>query len=228
MTKYKVFKDCIDKENWLCQVTNEEYITMLINILVQTYPEATTELHYGSPYTFVIAVLLSAQTTDKAVNKATEKLFKIANSPQAMLALGINNITQYIKSIGLHNSKAKHIIELSEILVNKYNSEIPLNRDILESLPGIGRKSANVIMNQLCDAPYIAVDTHVMRLSHRLKLVSDKAKTPLAIETELYNNIPVKFHNKISNLLVLHGRYTCKAKNPKCRTCSLYDYCPLT
>ena len=228
MSKYKIFRDCIDKENWLSNVTFSEYVTTIINILVQTYPKATTELNYNNPYTFAIAVLLSAQATDKSVNKATEQLFKIVDNPQAMLKLGIDALCQYIKSIGLHNTKARHIIELSNILVDKYNSEIPLERDILESLPGIGRKSANVIMNQLCNAPYIAVDTHVMRLSHRLQLVNDKAKTPLAIEIELYNNIPTKFHSKISNLLVLHGRYVCKAGKPKCRTCTLRDYCLLT
>ncbi len=228
MSRYKVFKDCIEKENWYNETAFSEYVSTIINILIKTYPNATTELNYQNTYTFVIAVLLSAQATDKSVNKATSELFKIANNPQAMLNIGIDRIRKHIKSIGLHNTKAKHVIELSQVLVDKYKSQVPLERDILETLPGIGRKGANVIMNQLCNAPYIAVDTHVMRLSHRLKLVDDKAKTPLAIETELYRNIPAVFHSKISNLLVLHGRYVCKAGKPKCRTCPIHDYCPLT
>jgi endonuclease-3 len=228
MARYKVFKDCIDKENWYNNISFTEYATKIVNILTKTYPNARTELDYLNSYTFVIAVLLSAQATDKSVNKATCKLFKMANNPQAMLNLGLNGIREYIKSIGLHNTKAKHIMELSQILCDKYNAQVPLDRDTLEALPGIGRKSANVIMNQLCNAPYIAVDTHVMRLSHRLRLVNDKAKNPLAVEKELYRNIPAMFHCRISNLLVLHGRYICTAKKPKCRTCPLCNYCPLT
>lgn len=228
MAIYTIFERCIDKENWLMEMSIHQYASKVIKVLKRTYPNATTELEYTNSYTFLVAVLLSAQATDKSVNKATAKLFKIVDNPEAMLQLGIDGIRSYIKSIGLYNTKAKHIIELSKILVNQYNSQVPRNRDILETLPGIGRKSANVITNKLYKDPYIAVDTHVIRLTHRLRLVSDKAKTPLEIENELYKNIPSNFHSEISDLLVLHGRYVCKAHNPKCRTCPLHDYCPMT
>lgn len=228
MALYKIFESCIDKENWLLKTPLSDYIKIILDVLDKTYTNATTELQYTNPYTFLVAVLLSAQATDKSVNKATVNLFKIADNPQTMVQLGIDGLLPYIKSIGLHNTKAKHIIELSQILVDQYNSQVPLERDVLETLPGIGRKSANVITNKLCNAPYIAVDTHVMRLSHRLGFVSDKTKTPIEIESELYKNVQSKFHSKVSDLLVLHGRYVCKAVKPKCRTCPLHDYCRMT
>ncbi len=228
MSSNKVFKSCIDKENWLLTISLSDYIKTILELLDSIYPNATTELRFTNPYTFLIAVLLSAQATDKSVNKATVELFKIADNPKAMLNLGVGKLLQYIKNIGLHNTKAKHIIELSRILIDKYQSQVPLERDVLETLPGIGRKSANVIVNKLCNAPYIAVDTHVMRLSHRLGFVSNKAKTPIEVENELYKNTPSNFHLKVSDLLVLHGRYVCKSAKPKCRTCPLHDYCRMT
>lgn len=224
----KNFSSCLDKENWLVYTPFQEYVTTVLTELSKAYPNVKTELYYKNPYTFLIAVLLSAQATDKSVNKVTEKLFDIADNPQAMLELGLDKLKTYIKTIGLYNAKSGYIINISQDLVNEYNSKVPLNRDILETFPGIGRKSANVIMNTLCNAPYIAVDTHVMRLAHRLNLVSQKVKTPLAIENELYKNVPKNFHIKVSNLLVMHGRYVCKAIKPKCRVCPIRKICPIT
>lgn len=182
-----------------------------------------TELAYINEFTFCVAVILSAQSTDKAVNKATSELFQVINTPNDMLALGEEKLKQYIKSIGLYNNKAKNILLLSKILVQNFNSTIPRDRDTLEKLPGIGRKSANVIVNNLFGKPYIAVDTHVLRVSNRLGL-SDKT-TPLGVENDLMTIVPVKYHKDASNLLVLHGRYICIAKKPKCAECIINDLC---
>ena len=191
--------------------------------LTSLFPSVSSELNSINTYTFLIAVLLSAQTKDKSVNVITEKLFKVASTPEQMLELGLNNLKDYIKTIGLYNNKAKNIIELSKILVSKYNSEVPLNRKALESLPGIGRKSANVILNNICNAPYIAVDTHVSRVSKRLGLTDNTNVNK--IEEDLYKVIPSRYYTTASNLLVMHGRYTCTAKNPKCSKCVLQDIC---
>lgn len=191
--------------------------------LTSLFPSVSSELNSINNYTFLIAVLLSAQTKDKSVNAITEKLFKVASTPEQMLELGLNNLKDYVKTIGLYNNKAKNIIELSKILVEQYNSEVPLNRKSLESLPGIGRKSANVILNNICNAPYIAVDTHVSRVSKRLGLTDNTNVNK--IEEDLYKVIPSKYHTTASDLLVMHGRYTCTAKNPKCNRCVLQDIC---
>lgn len=186
-------------------------------------PSPETELNAPNNYTFSIAVLLSAQTTDKAVNKATKELFKIADSPEKMIAIGVEKLIEHIKNLGLFNNKAKNIIKLSEILIEKHNSMIPDNIEELEKLPGIGRKSANVILNHLFGQNTIAVDTHVLRVSNRLGL--SKSKTPNDVEKDLLNVIPKKFHKNASDWLVLHGRYICLAKKPKCEECFLYDLC---
>ncbi|NCB49010.1 MAG: endonuclease III [Clostridia bacterium] len=186
-------------------------------------PNPKTELIYYNAYTFCLAVLLSAQTTDKAVNKATEELFKISNTPSKMINLGIDALKNHIKTLGLFNNKAKNIILLSEKLIKEYDSEIPNSRDLLETLPGIGRKSANVIMSELFDAEYIAVDTHVLRVSNRIGLT--KSTTPLDVEKDLSEIVPKEFHKNTSNWLVLHGRYICTARNPKCHECFLNDLC---
>lgn len=191
--------------------------------LTSLFPSVSSELNSINTYTFLIAVLLSAQTKDKSVNVITEKLFKVASTPEQMLELGLNNLKDYIKTIGLYNNKAKNIIELSKILVDQYNSVVPLNREALESLPGIGRKSANVILNNICNAPYIAVDTHVARVSKRLGLTENTNVNK--IEKDLYKIIPNKYHTTASDLLVMHGRYTCTAKNPKCNKCILRNIC---
>ena len=191
--------------------------------LTSLFPSVSSELNSINNYTFLIAVLLSAQTKDKSVNTITEKLFKVASTPEQMLKLGLNNLKDYIKTIGLYNNKARNIIELSKILVEQYNSEVPLNRNSLELLPGIGRKSANVILNNICNAPYIAVDTHVPRVSKRLGLTDNTNVNK--IEEDLYKIIPSRYHTTASDLLVMHGRYTCTAKNPKCTKCILKDIC---
>lgn len=195
----------------------------IMRLLSSLFPSVSSELISINPYTFLVAVLLSAQTKDKSVNVITDKLFKVASSPEQMIVLGLNKLKDYIRTIGLYNNKANNIIALSEILVEKYNSEVPLNREVLETLPGIGRKSANVILNKLCNAPYIAVDTHVSRVSKRLGLTNNT--NVLKIEEDLYKVIPSKYHVTASNLLVMHGRYTCTAKCPKCDKCVLKDIC---
>lgn len=200
--------------------------TLVSEIIVRLnalFPSVSSELNSINNYTFLIAVLLSAQTKDKSVNIVTKELFKVASTPEQMLSLGLEKLKEYIRTIGLYNNKAKNIINLSQILVNDYNSEVPLNRDLLEKLPGIGRKSANVILNNICNAPYIAVDTHVARVSKRLGLTNNT--NVKRIEEDLYKVIPSKYHNKASNLLVMHGRYTCTARKPKCNSCALSDIC---
>lgn len=188
-------------------------------------PNPISELIAPNNFAFCIAVLLSAQTTDKAVNKATIELFKIADTPKKMLDLGIDKLKKYIKSIGLYNNKAKNVMLLSQKLIESYNSELPQTRDELEKLPGIGRKSANVISNRLFGTDDIAVDTHVLRVSNRIGL--SKSKTPLDVERDLIKVIPQKFHRNASDWIVLHGRYICTAKKPKCNECFLFDLCEM-
>ncbi|MDR0630432.1 MAG: endonuclease III [Holosporales bacterium] len=195
----------------------------IFNRLRSCNPNPTSELVAKNEYTFCVAVLLSAQTTDKAVNSATKSLFEIADTPTKMLALGVEKLSKYIKTLGLYNNKARNIVLLSEILVNKYHSHIPENRGELEKLPGIGRKSANVILNRLFKMEFIAVDTHVLRVSKRLALT--KSHTPLAVENDLMQAIPKEFHKNASDWLVLHGRYICTAKTPNCLNCLLEDLC---
>ena len=184
-----------------------------------------SELQYKNPYTFAVSVLLSAQATDKSVNLATPALFEIADNPADMLALGLNELKHYIRTIGLFNSKAKHIMEMSQTLIEKFNATLPHTRDELMQLSGIGRKSANVILNELYGAPTIAVDTHVLRLTHRLNLVPDSVVSPEDTEAELERIIPQKYKPYVSNYLVLFGRYYCKAINPQCSGCLLAKFC---
>jgi endonuclease-3 len=183
----------------------------------------TTELEYASEYEFLVAVVLSAQTTDVQVNKVTEKLFLRCRTMDDVLNLGLEGLQQEIRSIGLYKNKAKNILALTKILKERFNSTVPNSPEELESLPGVGRKTANVVLNNLFHKPAIAVDTHVLRLSKRLGL-SD-GKTPLQVEEDLNDIIPVEYKKDVSNLLVLHGRYTCKAKRPKCSACVLRDLC---
>lgn len=201
----------------------EKKIKKLCEIFECTMPNPTTELNFTNKYTFSIAVILSAQSTDKSVNKITNELFKVINVPQDTVKLGEEKLKNYIKSIGLYNNKAKNIIALSKTLIEKFNSELPLERDVLETLPGIGRKSANVIMNQICQAPFIAVDTHVKRTVNRIGITS--SLSPISIENDLIKIIPAQYHKNISNWLVLHGRYICMAKKPSCDTCKIRDIC---
>ncbi len=189
----------------------------------ETNPNPKCELNYTNAYTLAIAVLLSAQSTDKGVNKATAELFKIADTPQKMLSLGDENLKKYIKTIGLYNTKANNIMRMAKILCEQYNGQLPLNMDKLQQLPGIGRKTANVILNVWVDLPTIAVDTHVFRVAHRLGL-SD-GKTPFEVEQDLAKIIPVEYHKNLNHWFVLFGRYHCKAKNPLCSDCKLKPFC---
>ncbi len=197
----------------------------LLKLFEQNIGDKKSELNYKNPYTFAVAVLLSAQATDKSVNIATNKLFEIADTPTSMIALGESKLKGYIKTIGLFNTKAKHIIEMSKILVHDFNSVLPNTVNNLMKLPGIGRKSANVILNELYGTPTIGVDTHVLRLVHRLDLVPSSSITPLQVENDLNNIIPSKYKPFISNYLVLFGRYICRAKNPLCDNCYIKKFC---
>ena len=182
-----------------------------------------TELSYSSPYTLLIAVILSAQSTDKSVNNVTSKLFKVVSSPREMIDLGENKLKNLIKTIGLFNTKAKNIILTSQILVENFNSEVPKTRDKLESLPGVGRKTANVVLNEAFGFPTIAVDTHIFRLSNRIGL--SKGKNPLEVELDLEKNIPEKWKKHAHHWLILHGRYVCKARRPACGDCGITNIC---
>lgn len=181
-----------------------------------------SELNYHNAYTLLVAIVLSAQSTDKGVNKATTKLFAIADTPQKMLKIGIDKLKEHIKTIGLYNNKAKNIIELSKRLVDETNGEIPQDRDFLESLPGVGRKTANVLLNVWWDQPTVAVDTHVLRLARRLEL-SD-GNTPLSVENDL-NKLPDEYKRHLNHWLVLFGRYVCKAQKPNCQNCPVSKFC---
>jgi len=187
-------------------------------------PDPRTELEYKTPFTLLVAVVLSAQATDKSVNKATEKLYQVADTPQQMLALGEAGLTPFIASIGLFRTKAKNVIALSRIIVEKYAGQVPLEREALMALPGVGRKTASVVLNELNIEPAIAVDTHVFRVAHRLKLSS--GKTPDQVEADLMAIVPQDGLTRAHHWLILHGRYTCVARKPKCRECLVADLCP--
>lgn len=186
-------------------------------------PNPKCELNFTSPYTLMVAIILSAQATDKGVNKATPALFAVADNPKDMLNLGEKNLKEYIKTIGLYNNKAKNIIAMSEKLLLNFDGELPKNRKLLESLPGVGRKSANVFLNVLYNEPTLAVDTHVFRVSNRTGLAT--GKTPLEVEEKLEKVVPEKYKYGASHWLVLHGRYICTAKKPKCSECPVADLC---
>ena len=183
-----------------------------------------TELAYKSPYELVVAVALSAQATDVSVNKATDRLFKVADTPQAMLALGEAGLKPFISSIGLYNTKARNVIRMAEILIAEHGGEVPLVREHLQALPGVGRKTASVVLNELRVEPAIAVDTHVFRVSHRLGL--SIAKTPDKVEAELMAVIAPPYLTRAHHWLILHGRYVCVARRPKCEKCPVADLCP--
>lgn len=186
-------------------------------------PHPTTELQFSTPFELLIAVLLSAQATDVGVNKATAKLFPVANTPQAMLDLGLEGIMQYTRTIGLYKTKSKHIIETCKILVQQYGGEIPHTREELEALPGVGRKTANVVLNTAFRQPVMAVDTHIFRVANRTKLAP--GKNVREVEDKLMKFIPKEFLLDAHHWLILHGRYTCKAQKPQCSKCLIYDLC---
>jgi endonuclease-3 len=186
--------------------------------------EPRTELEFLSPFTLLVAVVLSAQATDKSVNKATEKLFAVAATPAKMAALGEAKLVPFIASIGLFRTKARNVIKLSQILLEQYGGEVPLKREALEALPGVGRKTASVVLNELRIEPAIAVDTHVFRVAHRLKLSA--GKTPSEVEADLMAIVPQPYLTRAHHWLILHGRYVCLARKPKCEACLISDLCP--
>ena len=198
-------------------------ILEIMRIFEQENSNPQCELHFHNPYTLLVAVMLSAQSTDKGVNKATEALFKIADSPQKMLDLGLDKLKDYIKTIGLYNNKAKNIMEMSRQLVADFGGEVPSDRDVLTTLAGVGRKTANVVMNVWYHKPTLAVDTHVMRISHRLDF--SQGKTPLEVEKDLLKVLPEDLIINTNHWLVLFGRYTCKAQRPFCENCPISAYC---
>ena len=195
----------------------------MFELLARDNPEPKSELNYTNAFTLLVAIVLSAQSTDKGVNKATEALFKVADTPQKMLDLGIDGLKEYIKTIGLFNNKAKNVIAMSEKLVNDFGGEVPESQEALESLPGVGHKTANVLRNVWFGKPTMAVDTHVFRLAHRLGLSS--GKTVEAVEKDLLKQLPEKYLMYANHWLVLHGRYVCKAQKPKCGECLLAQLC---
>lgn len=186
-------------------------------------PKPTTELNYSNPFELLIAVILSAQATDKGVNKATDKLFPVANTPQAILDLGVDGLKEYIKTIGLFNSKAENIIKTCRDLIEKHNGEVPEDRDALEALAGVGRKTANVVMNTAFGHPTIAVDTHIFRVSNRTNFAP--GKNVVQVEEKLLKVVPDEFKVDVHHWLILHGRYTCVARKPRCGSCIIEDLC---
>lgn len=201
----------------------QENIERLFALLQQDNPHPTTELNYTSTFELLIAVMLSAHTTDISVNKATPALFRRANNPGKMFKLGEDQLKQYINSVGLYNSKAAHIIQTCQLLINKHQGQVPQTREELEELPGVGRKTANVVLNTAFGHKTIAVDTHIFRVANRTGLA--KGKTPLAIEKQLLERVPAQYIKNAHHWLILHGRYICKARQPLCWKCALKDLC---
>ncbi len=202
---------------------NKNQLNEIFRRFTENKPNPRIELDYTSPYTLLIAVVLSAQSTDKGVNKATPALFEVADTPQKMVELGLDKLKSYIKTIGLYNAKGKNIIALSQMLIDKYNGEVPANFEELQKLPGVGRKSAKVMLHSIWNHPVIAVDTHVFRVSNRIGLCNEK--NPLKTELALEKTIPMKWKDKAHHWLVLHGRYVCKARKPECDRCLINDLC---
>ena len=202
---------------------NAEKRFKIFQRLRNAIPEPTTELEHSSTFELLIAVILSAQATDKGVNIATRKLYAVANTPQAILDLGVEGVESYIKTIGLYHAKAKNVIGCCKMLLEKHQGEVPDSREALEALPGVGRKTANVILNTAFDQPTIAVDTHLFRLGNRTKLAT--GKNVLQVEKKYLKTIPKEFLKDAHHLLILHGRYTCTARNPKCGECCIVDLC---
>ncbi|WP_100655698.1 endonuclease III [Alteromonas flava] len=186
-------------------------------------PHPTTELNFSTPFELLVAVTLSAQATDVGVNKATAKLFPVANTPEAIYALGVDGLKEYIKTIGLYNSKAENVIKACKILIDEHNSQVPEDRAALEALPGVGRKTANVVLNTAFGWPTIAVDTHIFRVSNRTKFAMGKNVD--LVEQKLIKVVPAEFKVDVHHWLILHGRYTCVARKPRCGSCIIEDLC---
>ena len=202
---------------------NKQQIGPFFATLQAVNPHPQTELEYTSVFELLCAVLMSAQATDVSVNKVTRVLFKVANTPEKLFALGVARLENHIKTIGLYKSKAKHLIETSKILIEQFNSEVPRTRIELESLPGVGRKTANVVLNCAFNEPTMAVDTHIFRVSNRVGLA--KGKTPLEVELGLLKRIPPEYLLHAHHWLILHGRYVCKARTPVCQACGVSTFC---
>lgn len=205
---------------------NRDKRIAIFSTLRDLNPSPDTELHYENPFELLIAVILSAQATDISVNKATDKLYPVAATPEAIYALGVAGLKPYIRTIGLFNSKAENIIKTCRILIDLFHSEVPRTRDELESLPGVGRKTANVILNTAFGEPTIAVDTHIFRVSNRTGIA--KGKTPFEVEKRLVRLTPEEFRKDAHHWLILHGRYTCKARKPLCGACPVIEWCEYT
>lgn len=202
---------------------NKEKRIEILKRLRAANPHPTTELNFSSPFELLIAVILSAQATDKGVNKATDKLFPVANTPQAILALGVDGLKEYIKTIGLFNSKAENIIKTCRDLIEKHNGEVPEDRAALEALAGVGRKTANVVLNTAFGHPTIAVDTHIFRVCNRTGFAL--GKDVVKVEEKLIKVVPAEFKVDVHHWLILHGRYTCVARKPRCGACMIEDFC---
>ncbi|WP_456379242.1 endonuclease III [Thiolapillus sp.] len=202
---------------------NQQKRREIFQRLREDNPNPTTELNYNSPFELLVAVILSAQATDISVNKATARLFPVANTPRGILDLGEDGLKEYIKTIGLYNGKAKNIIATCRILLEKHGGEVPDNRKDLEALPGVGRKTANVVLNTAFGHPTMAVDTHIFRVSNRTGIA--RGKTVLEVEKKLLRHIPKEFLHNAHHWLILHGRYTCIARKPRCGSCIIEDLC---
>lgn len=202
---------------------NKEKRHEILTRLRDANPNPTTELNYSSPFELLIAVILSAQATDVGVNKATDKLYPVANTPETIFALGVEGLKEYIKTIGLFNAKAENVIKTCKILIEQHGSQVPENREALEALPGVGRKTANVVLNTAFGWPTIAVDTHIFRVSNRTKLAMGKNVDK--VEEKLLKVVPAEFKIDVHHWLILHGRYTCIARKPRCGSCIIEDLC---
>jgi endonuclease-3 len=200
-----------------------ERVAQIFARLAAANPEPVGELEYANPYTLLVAVVLSAQATDASVNKATRGLFRAADQPEKMVALGEGRVQEHIKTIGLYRNKAKNVIALSQKLIDEHGGEVPREREALEALPGVGRKTANVVLNIAFGEPTLAVDTHVFRVAHRLDLAS--GKTPFEVEMGLLKVIPERYLRHAHHWLILHGRYICQARKPRCDACVVNDLC---
>ncbi|WP_016955713.1 endonuclease III [Catenovulum agarivorans] len=202
---------------------NKEKRLEILTRLRDANPHPTTELEFSTPFELLVAVTLSAQATDVGVNKATRKLFPVANTPEKIIELGLDGLKSYIKTIGLYNSKAENVMKACKMLVEKHNSQVPEDRDALEALPGVGRKTANVVLNTAFGWPTIAVDTHIFRVSNRTKFAMGKNVD--LVEQKLLKVVPKEFKVDVHHWLILHGRYTCVARKPRCGSCIIEDLC---
>lgn len=202
---------------------NKQKRTEIFSRLREANPHPETELNYSTPFELLVAVVLSAQATDKGVNKATAKLFPVANNPESIYALGLDGLKEYIKTIGLYNSKAENVIKLCRQLIDLHDGEVPDNREALEALPGVGRKTANVVLNTAFRQPTMAVDTHIFRVSNRTKIAP--GKNVVEVEQRLLRLVPKEFLMDAHHWLILHGRYTCTARKPRCGSCIIEDLC---